>query len=465
MVQFLRGRLPLLVVISLLSALAHAEPAASMTLPQALAWAREHQPRLLAERARVRAAEQRAAEPAAEWLPRIGAAAQVVGSSNNNSSTTWLSTRGVADMPRISGTPALTGASEINWSPYVNTVVGATLDQKVFDFGRIAADTAVADAATDAQRARLEDQQLTLELSVRETYYATLAAQAILQVARDAAERSRAHRDEAHARVAQGVRSRIEEIRADADLARFEVGVLRAESGLRAAQVAFAEAVGATVPLLGAIAEDAAATPAELPALDVVMSRAAERDPAIREVLLRSKAARERVHAAEVRKRPELWAVAGVAGAAGGAPKDSASKQIWGLGAVPWVPDYFLGAVLSWRFYDPVLEARVNTAAREADVAALEVDVVKEQSVARAQQAWLRADLSVRALHGLERSLEVAHANYQQAEVRFQSGLGTSVELADAEALRTAAEAELVLGRFELARAQAGLLRVVGGAW
>lgn len=72
--------------------------------------------------------------------------------------------------------------------------------------------------------------------------------------------------------------------------------------------------------------------------------------------------------------------------------------------------------------------------------------MVQQESVARVEQTWVSLLVAVRTLSGLERALTAARANYDQAEGRFQSGLGTSIELADAEALRTAAEADLVLG-------------------
>ena len=50
------------------------------------------------------------------------------------------------------------------------------------------------------------------------------------------------------------------------------------------------------------------------------------------------------------------------------------------------------------------------------------------------------------ALPALERAVEAAHANYDQADARFKAGLGNGVELADAEALRTQAEIQLALG-------------------
>jgi len=74
---------------------------------------------------------------------------------------------------------------------------------------------------------------------------------------------------------------------------------------------------------------------------------------------------------------------------------------------------------------------------------------------------WVAVTLAQGALPALERSLAAAQANYAQADARFGAGLGTSVELADAEALRTHAEIQLALGRFEIARTRAQLARVI----
>jgi outer membrane protein TolC len=64
-------------------------------------------------------------------------------------------------------------------------------------------------------------------------------------------------------------------------------------------------------------------------------------------------------------------------------------------------------------------------------------------------------------LPGLQHAVDAAHANYAQADARFRSGLGTSIELADAEAVRTDAEIRLALGQFELARARAAFGRSI----
>ena len=77
------------------------------------------------------------------------------------------------------------------------------------------------------------------------------------------------------------------------------------------------------------------------------------------------------------------------------------------------------------------------------------------------QRAYVAVEVARDALPGLERAQVAARANYAQADARFKAGLGTRVELADAEALRTDAEIQLALGQFELARARAAFGRAI----
>ena len=65
------------------------------------------------------------------------------------------------------------------------------------------------------------------------------------------------------------------------------------------------------------------------------------------------------------------------------------------------------------------------------------------------------------SLQALGAAAEAARQNYDQASARFRVGLSTSVDLADAESLRTEAEIQLVMGRFEVARARAQLNRSI----
>jgi outer membrane protein TolC len=65
------------------------------------------------------------------------------------------------------------------------------------------------------------------------------------------------------------------------------------------------------------------------------------------------------------------------------------------------------------------------------------------------------------ALVAFENAVTAARANYDQADARFRAGVGTAVELADAEAVRADAEISLAMGQFDVARARAAFGRAI----
>ena len=161
--------------------------------------------------------------PRAQWLPAFGATVQAFAGTVNNSTASYLGVPEV-DLPRIGGTPA--GASK-SWKPSTSTLAAIGGGQEVFDFGRIAAQSAVADVAYETERHRADAERLRVDLLVRETYYGVHGARAILSAAEDAYQRAGIHRDMAAAGVKSGLQAPIELTRAEADLTRFDVGRVR----------------------------------------------------------------------------------------------------------------------------------------------------------------------------------------------------------------------------------------------
>jgi len=429
-------------------------PLRSMSLEEALAFARAHQPSIASALARVAAAAADARVPRAQWLPGFGVTAQAFEGTTNNTTASYLGVPDV-DLPRIGGTPV---AGSGRWQPSTSTLAAVGVGQEVFDFGRIAAQAAVADAAVEAERHRADSERLRVDLLVEDAYYGVLGARAVLRAAGDAFERARLHRDMAAAAVRSGLHAPIELTRAEADLTRFDVGRIRAGGSLRAAQAAFAAAVGVEEPLLDA----AGAFPpvGAAPTFDQGLRQALERDPVLRETVSRARQAESQSRAIGAEMRPELAFTGTFSGRAGTAAPSSGSPSDK-YGPFPSVPNWDVGLVLRWPLYDPVIAARRDAAARRAEVARADVSVASQREVAAVEQAYVSLEVSQASLLGLDRAVQAAQANYAQAEARFKAGLGTSVELADAEAVRTDAEIQLAVGQFEARRARAVLGRLI----
>jgi outer membrane protein TolC len=432
-------------------------PARQITLADALAYARSHQPAVLASLARIETEKANAEVPRAQYYPLLGLTAQLLEGTTNNTTASYLGDAFV-DLPRIGGTPS-TGGGDASWRPYASTLAAAGLSQEIFDFGRIAAESAAADARITIAARAADAQRLDIELNVEEAFFAVHAARSILQASEDAYQRSLVHRNYAGAGVRSGLRSPIELTRAEADLSRFDTARIRARGGLSAAQAVLAAAVGS--PDLVLDAADEAPGSLALPALAEAIRLASERDPRLQEVLAQLRQQELETRAVGALARPDVRLSATLSGRAGGAMPSNNGEEPAGSGFLPNVPNWDGALVLSWPLFDPTINARRRASGVAEAVRRSEIDLVRQQVVAAVEQAYVSVVVAREALPSLQRAVEAARANYAQADARFKAGLGTSVELADAEALRTDADIRLAIGVFDLAKARASFGRAI----
>jgi outer membrane protein len=427
-------------------------PAHAVTLPEARSYARAHQPSLRAALARITAAEDDARVARAQWLPSLGATAQGFAATASNSTATTLGVRGV-DLPRIGGTRV---PDHPTMTPSVSTLVAGGLDQELVDFGRIGRQAAAADAAVTVARLAAEEDLLRLDLLVKESFYAVLGARAVLRAATDAHARAQAHSDLAAAGVRSGLHAPIELTRAEADLTRFEVARVQALGSLRTAQTALAAALGSPERALDA-AGDPAAVP-EPPSLEEALLTLDRRDADVRRAAAEVAQQQAATRAIAAESRPDVWLSAGISGRAGAAtPSSGPSQDGW----LPDTPNWHAGLVLRWQIFDPLVRARARSARAREDVASAALAVVRQQESAALQRAYVQLAVARASLQALGRAAEAARANHAQAEARFKAGLGTGLELADAEAVRTGAEIQLAIGQFDVGRARALIARLL----
>jgi outer membrane protein len=432
-------------------------PVRAMSLRDALAYARAHQPAVLAGIARLEAQKAAAGVPRAQWKPLVGVNAQLLGATANNTTTSYLSPDYV-DVPRIGGTRAVSSGT---WQPYASTFVGAGIRQEAFDFGRIAAQAAAADAMVDVQKQVSASALLDVSYSVVESYFAAFAAKAIRKAAEDAYTRAKAHRDLAKSGVTSGMRSPIELTRAEADLARFDAGRIKARGGVETAQAVYAASVGVPDPSLDV--DGAPPAPSELPALTEAIAQAGARDPRILRALAEIRAQEERTRAIRADARPDFSLTGTISGRAGGAPPSTGSAAD-NDGWLPNVPNWDIGVIFSWPLFDPVVSARAEASRVAEDVRREELNQARFEEVAAIREAYVAVVVARDALPALQQALDSARANWAQADARFRGGLGTAVELADAEALLADAEINLALGIFEVARTRAGFGKTIAEA-
>jgi outer membrane protein len=429
----------------------------AMPLDDAIAYARAHQPAVLLGISRVAAQKEAANIPRAQWQPLIGVNAQILGATANNTTASYVSPT-YMDIPRIGATRAVSGGT---WQPYASTYVGAGVTQEGFDFGRIAAQTAAADALVDVQRQVSANALLDVTYGVEESYFATYAAKAILKASEDAYTRAKVHRDLAKSGVDAGMRSPIELTRAEADLARFDAGRIKARGGVETAQAVYAAAVG--VPDASLDVAGTPPAPLDLPALNDAIVQAGARDPRILGAIAQLRAQEDQTRAIRAETRPDISFTGTISGRAGGAPPSSGDPTQYD-GWLPNVPNWDIGAVFFWPLFDPIIHARADASRSSERVRREELNQARFEEVASIREAYVAVVVAREALPALQQSLDAARANWAQADARFRGGLGTAVELADAEAVLADAEINLALGVFEVARTRVAFGRRIAEA-
>jgi outer membrane protein len=428
----------------------------AMTLPDALEYARAHQPLIRAGLARVAARIEDAKVPNGQWLPFMGITGQVLGGTVNNSTSSYLSSDAV-EVPRIGGASAMTSVTSRSWQPYASTFLGAGIRQEVFDFGRISAERAAADELVEVQKQAASVALLDVDFGVEEAYFAVFAAKGVRKAADEAYTRAKTHRDLAKAGVDSGLRSPIELTRQESELARYDIGRIRAAGGLAIAETVLGASIGAPDATVDVAGE--APRAADMPSLQDAIRRAASRDPRVRQALAQIRANEEKTRAIGAELRPNVYLTGLISGRAGGAP--ATAGTVTGDGWLPYIPNWDVGLAVDWPIFDGTIVA-LKTASRAAEqVAREDLDVVREQQVATIERTFTRFEVARQALPGLQQAVTAARANYDQADARFRAGLGNAVELADAEDLRASTEINLALGQFDVASARAAFGRAI----
>jgi outer membrane protein len=428
-----------------------------MSLADALSYAKTHQPTIRAALAKVRTLRAEAEVPSARWQPRVGVLAEIFAGTANNTTTVYAN-RGVVDLPRIGNTTGR-GTSDASLRPYASTIAAASIQQEVYDFGRIAAERASLDAKASAAAHESDAAWTDLAFNVEEGYFAVAAAKQVLRAASEARSLALVHRDFAKANVQSGMRPPIDLTRAEADFVQFDTAQARALGGLRIAQTNLAAIIGSPEPAVDVADERIPETPT--PSLTSALQTAAANNPQLLQVLAQERAAELAASAASAAKRPDLSLSAALSGRAGGHPSSGAGTLPQGAGLLPTVPNWDVGLVFTWPIYDAVTDAKAKAAALAAEERREVVDQTRRRLEADVRRGLVQVSVATTALHNFGRARDAARANYAQADARFNAGVGTSVELADAAALRARADVDLALGRFDLARSRAALGRAL----
>ncbi len=409
-----------------------------LRLEEATQTALKRQPAVLQAKASTEAAAERADQARSGFLPQITGTALY----QHGYGTPVAATAGTTPVTTMAGT---SGAGT-----YDRFSFGANATQLLWDFGQTYQRYRAASRSVEAVRISEKTIDILVLVNVRRAFFQARAQKALVKVAEETLSNQQKHMDQIQGFVSVGTRPEIDLAQAKTDLANDRLLLINSENSYAIAKAVLNQSMGSPRGTSYDVAED------ELPPIE---GEDANTDRLVDVAIVQRPelASLERQHEAqELTVKSIKGAYGPTISAFGGASE--VGPSIDNLG-----PNWNVGAQLAW----PIFQGGLTTGlVREAEA---NLDVTRAQLESERLQVRLDVEqglLTVRgakaAIGAAEDALTNARDRLRLAEGRYQSGVGSIIELGDAQIALTNAASQKVQAQYNLSTARAQLLAALG---
>ena len=442
--QSARGMRPLRIA-SLVAALtmlapslARADGARVLTLAE-VERAAERQPQVMVARAATSIAQGQADQARAPLLPQISATAQYTRETGNYAAN---------PVQKNLGTGAGTSTSLTTSFDYWQFDVGAT--QLLYDFGQTSQRYDAAEKTATAQSFAERTTRLQVMLGVRRAYFNARAMKELVSVADETLRDQDRHLIQVDGFVQQGTQPPIALAQQQAAVANAKVLLITAQNNYETAKAQLNQAAG--------LGQDT-----EYDVADETLPPIGDEDQSLQALAPRALAARPEMATLEVQRQAQEATVRAAKGAYGPTLSAAAGASEIGIALGDMVPNWYGGLVMNV----PIFQGGLTTA--QVHTAEAGLQSVSAQRSVEELQVRLDVDsarLAVRAakatIPAADEAATSAHEQLRLAEQRYAIGVGSIIELNDAQVANTSAAAQAVQARYGLASARAQLLAALG---
>ncbi len=388
-------------------------PEKVLTLKEAIDIALETQPDIQARLADYAAAQERVTQALSPILPQL--------------SGTWTANRQKIEF--FAGSIGRVGAGPTPITS-TNQTAQVTLSQILFDFGKIFAATDVARAQAEVARLDAEVQKDLIMLAVKEAYFNLLFGKRLVSVNQQAVARAELNLRSATGFFEVGTRPKFDVTRAEVDLANAQVVLIQARNAVSLARVALNTAMGITADRPTEVQDILSFEPYPVEQVQLIPEALRQR-PEYRRVNTLVASAEASLRQAFRNFFPDISGF----GSYGGTFRDPRTPlddlaETWQL-----------GLTLNWSIFDGgnraarYQEAQKNVEGARARVRAIELSVSQE-----VVQAQLNLQEAQERTVAAKKAVESAEETFRLAQGRFDAGVGTILELTDAQLALTQAQ-------------------------
>jgi outer membrane protein len=407
--------LPVLIALAIPAALSAQTPA-NLTLEEAQRIALKNHPRIGAASLAAQAAEKVTAQVRSSYFPTAAASVTGVGANHG----------------------AAVAAGALTTSSLASRVgAGVSIIQMVTDFGRTANLTSSAKLRAEAETENIAKIRADILLDVRGAYFGVLGSEAVEKAAQAALENRRLLLRQVNALAESSLKSTLDVSFAQVLVSEAELAVYQAQNNTQESRARLATAMGLEQARDFVLADQNA--PAVLnPDLQSLIAEALQHRPALL-VLQRNRDAAHQFARAEGKLKYPTVNLMATGGVVPVRDHTLAHDNYEAAGVNINIP-IFNGGLFSAR------QSEAELRAQAADKAVQDFSLQVSRDV---QTAWFAANNAYHSLDVTSRLVEQAAKALRLAKARYDAGLGTIVELNQAQLSETSAEIDAAGAKYE----------------
>jgi len=371
-------------------------PGEKLNLSQVVEIARQRQPSIAAAQGAINANQSKVGQAKAQYYPQADAS---------------------ASFNRVSPGGTALGAVSRSHDQYT---AGMTVTQRLYDFGKVAAQVEIQKTTLDSARSNLASTLDQVVFNVKLAYYDMLKAAKNIEVASETVKQFGQHLEQAKGFFEAGLKPKYDVTKAEVDLSNARLNLISIKKGLGLARVVLKNAMGFPEAPEFEIVDNLRFSPFLVP-LDKALVLAFDNRPDLKSLLLKRRAAEQSVELARKGDSPYVSGNASTTYTGDTLSMDSG----WSVGVALSVP-IFNGYQTKYQ----ISEAQAN-----ADILAAQETTLRQTIQKDLQQGYLNLQEAEERIATTKLAVQQAEENFEIASGRYEAGVGAPVEITDAYVL------------------------------
>jgi len=294
-------------------------------------------------------------------------------------------------------------------------------------------------------------QSTTYDVAV--AYFGLLSSDKFLQLAEEAMRLAKSHLAQVGAMLESGVATRADLLRAEVRVANSEVALTRSRNADELARNLFNNVLGRKLDEKVEITDETIEKSVTLPNHQYLLDTAFENRPDWKQYVYGKQIAEENLSMARAAYLPAVFFNGQIGNQFTEYPAYKYTVNSWSV----------MGAA-SWTLFDGLgIQNRVKEAAANLEAQSASEEQVRNAIALEVRSAYLELKSVLETITSAKKAVDFAEESLKVSDLRFNSGVGTNLEVIDAQVALTQAKTDYLKAGFDLGVAKAKINKVVGG--